>query len=77
MSDSAFVYAGYALAVLSIPLIVGLARLAVRHSRELNQRIEDYRREEEEAKSSGQVVDPYSAMATVMGQETPPDHRSK
>jgi choline-glycine betaine transporter len=53
------------LIVASIPLLVFLIVYTVRHAQALNRRIEEYREEEEAAKSQPGPVNPYQQLADL------------
>ncbi|MCX8053092.1 MAG: hypothetical protein N3B12_04730 [Armatimonadetes bacterium] len=71
---------------LSIPLFVAMIVHTVRRARELDRRIEEYREEQEAAKSQPGPINPYEQMAGLFGsdgsgsqvtiQESRPDTRN-
>lgn len=59
------------LAAASVPVIVALAVAAVRRSRALSERIEEYREEQEAQKDAPGPVNPYQSMSELFGPPTP------
>jgi hypothetical protein len=51
-------------------IVALLAWNAVRRARVLNERIQEHKREVEEAKQSGKIVDPYSMLASLYTEPT-------
>lgn len=63
---------------LSVPVIVLLVIATIRRAKNLSERIDEYHREEEEAKQSGEPINPYAAMSEIMDvRPRPPDKERK
>ena len=65
----------WVLIALAVPVIIWLVVTTIRRARALSERIEEYHEEEEEAKQSGQPVNPYEAMSQIM--DTRPETERK
>lgn len=56
----------WSLIALAVPIIAFLVVTTVRRARALSDRIDEYHKEEEEAKQSGQSINPYEAMSRIV-----------
>jgi hypothetical protein len=54
------------LIALAVPVIVFLVVTTIRRARDLSDRIDEYHQEEEEAKQSGEPINPYDAMSRIV-----------
>jgi len=60
--------AGWVLTVVGVGIAAWLVKQTVRRARELNRRIEEYRREQDELAESGRQVDPWAALGEMSGE---------
>ena len=65
------------LTAVSIPFLIVVVRLTVRRARELSERIDEYHREQEEAKQQPGPINPYQDMAQAFGVEPPAEDKKQ
>lgn len=67
----------WVLIVVSIPLIVALVILTRKRARALSERIEEYKEEQEAAKSMPGSVNPYEDLAALMHADRQPTRKGR
>jgi hypothetical protein len=71
------VYIQWALTAVGVAVLLWLASRTVRRARELNERIDEYHREQDELERSGGVIDPYAGLTQTHLQTPKKDGRRR